>query len=265
MWRGCDDVALEVHARVGERRLARDPSSVLSARSSAGFVGDDLHPDAAAAADRLDDDRVADARPPPPCACASPSGVSMAIGSSVPGTGLVPAASATCRAFILSPKASSTAGGGPMNVTPARATASREPALLAQEAVARVDGAGARLLDGGEDGVDVEVRVLGRRRADEHGLVGVADVRRVPVRLRVDGDGAHPEALARAHDAAGDLAAVGDEDLVEEGHEAFHDGGTPGVKSALAVPPPLGPRRLESSGARARAAAAAARASGRRG
>jgi hypothetical protein len=52
-----------------------------------------------------------------------PSGVSIAIGSFVPGTGLVPAERATCRAFILSPKASSVSGKGPMNVTPSAATA----------------------------------------------------------------------------------------------------------------------------------------------
>ena len=34
---------------------------------------------------------------------------------------------ATCRAFILSPNASSTSGGGPMNVTPAAATARAKP------------------------------------------------------------------------------------------------------------------------------------------
>ena len=47
----------------------------------------------------------------------------MATGASVPGTGCVPAASATWRAFILSPKASSTSGGGPTNTAPAAATA----------------------------------------------------------------------------------------------------------------------------------------------
>ena len=40
-----------------------------------------------------------------------------------------------------------------------------------------------------------------------------ADVRRARVGVGVDGDGGDAEALAGADDAAGDLAAVGDEDL----------------------------------------------------
>ena len=50
-------------------------------------------------------------------------------------------------------------------------------------------------------------------------LVGVGDVRRLLVGLGVDGDGADAEPLARADDPAGDLAAVGDEDLLEHGGE----------------------------------------------
>ena len=49
---------------------------------------------------------------------------------------------------------------------------------------------------------------FGGRRPDEHRLVGVGDVRRVVVGLGVDGDGRDAEALARADDAAGDLAAI---------------------------------------------------------
>ena len=77
--------------------------------------------------------------------------MSIAIGSSVPGTGRVPAASATCRAFILSPNASSTAGGGPTNTAPASATARANAGLLAQEPVARVDRLRARAAQRVED------------------------------------------------------------------------------------------------------------------
>ena len=51
------------------------------------------------------------------------------MGPSVPGGGATPAARATWRALILSPKASSTAGGGPMKVTPASATRRAKPAF----------------------------------------------------------------------------------------------------------------------------------------
>jgi hypothetical protein len=46
------------------------------------------------------------------------------IGPSLPGGGSTWTARAAARALILSPKASSAAGGGPMNVMPAAATAS---------------------------------------------------------------------------------------------------------------------------------------------
>ena len=44
-------------------------------------------------------------------------------------------------------------------------------------------------------------------------LVGHLDVPGARVGLGVDGDGGDAEPLGRAHDAAGDLAAVGDQQL----------------------------------------------------
>ena len=102
------DVALEIDARVGEGRLAAVRAALERALDALPRQHD-LHADATTAADGLDDDRIADGAATA-CAASSPSGVSIAMGSSVPGTGLVPAASATCRAFILSPNASSTPG-----------------------------------------------------------------------------------------------------------------------------------------------------------
>ena len=48
---------------------------------------------------------------------------------------------------------------------------------------------------------------------DEVRLVGHLDVPGARVGLRVDGDGGDAEALGRGHDAARDLAAVGDQQL----------------------------------------------------
>ncbi len=79
--------------------------------------------------------------PPPPAALtstgypmrsasrAAASASAMSMGPSVPGGGETPAARATWRALILSPNASSTEGGGPMNVTPASATRRANPAF----------------------------------------------------------------------------------------------------------------------------------------
>ena len=49
--------------------------------------------------------------------------------------------------------------------------------------------------------------------SDEVCLVGHLNVPCAGVGLRVDGDGGDPEALGGGHDAAGDLAAVGDQQL----------------------------------------------------
>ena len=91
----------------------------------------------------------------------------------------------------------------------------REFGILRQEAVARMDGLGAGAVHGIDDGVDVEIAVLGRRRPDPHGLVGHGDVERAGIGIGVDRDGADAEPPRRAHDAAGDLAPIGDEELGE--------------------------------------------------
>ena len=88
-----------------------------------------------------------------------------------------------------------------------------EGLVLGQEAVARMDGVGAGLVRGLEDAVDAEIALADRRRADAHRLVGEGDVRRVLVGVGIDRDGAIAHRLGRAHDAPGDLAAVGDQDL----------------------------------------------------
>ena len=78
-------------------------------------------------------------------------------------------------------------------------------------------GGGARRPRGLDDARDVEIALAYGGRPDEHRLVGAAHVGRVAVGLRVDGDGADAEATAGAEDAAGDLAAVGDQDFGEHG------------------------------------------------
>ena len=97
-------------------------------------------------------------------------------------------------------------GDGPTQVRPAAITSVAKRGVLREEAVARVDRRGAGGARGFEDGVAVEV---GGREA--HGLVGVADVRRVRVGVDVDGDAADAHAMRAAEDAPRDLAAIGDQ------------------------------------------------------
>src|ERR1700687_955429 len=101
-----------------------------------------------------------------------------------------------------------------------------EMGVLGQEAVAGMDGVGAGDLGRRDDARDVEI--AGRRggRADADVLVGIGDVQAVAVGGRADGDGLDAELAARLDDPQGDLAAVGDEDLLE------HAGRSGGARSA---------------------------------
>jgi hypothetical protein len=90
-----------------------------------------------------------------------------------------------------------------------------EVGVLGEEAVAGMDAVGAGLGGDRDDLLDREVRVAGRRALQRVGLVGQADEKGVPIGLGVDGDAADAGVLAGPDDAHGDLAAVGDQDLLK--------------------------------------------------
>ncbi|MNL16637.1 hypothetical protein D3C87_1376890 [compost metagenome] len=93
----------------------------------------------------------------------------------------------------------------------------RECLVLGQEAVARVDGLGTGLLGHLDDVVRAQVAVARGRAADMHGFVAERHMARVRVRIGVDGHRADAQPAARGRHAAGNLATVGDQDLVEHG------------------------------------------------
>src|ERR1043165_6923532 len=66
-----------------------------------------------------------------------------------------------------------------------------------------------------EDGRNVEIGIARRGRPDADALVGEADMHGVGVAGRVDGDRLDAHVAAGAVDAQRDLAAVGDQDLLE--------------------------------------------------
>jgi hypothetical protein len=103
--------------------------------------------------------------------------------------------------------------------------------VLGEEAVARVDGLGARLTRRREHAVGAQVRVRRRRAAHAHGDVGHLHVLCVAVGLGEDGDGLDAHAPRRAHDAARNLAAVGDEQLAEHRHAPRLDAAVPSQSS----------------------------------
>ncbi|KMU86024.1 hypothetical protein CIHG_03555 [Coccidioides immitis H538.4] len=98
-----------------------------------------------------------------------------------------------------------------------------ELSVLGEEAVARVDEVDAVLDGDADDLVAGEIGADGGELAppaDHVGLVRLLAVHAEAVLVGVDGDGLEGQLVGGAEDADGDLAAVGDEDLVE-----LHDGG----------------------------------------
>jgi hypothetical protein len=77
-------------------------------------------------------------------------------------------------------------------------------------------GLGAGAAAGLDDPLDDEIRVGGGARADRHGLVGHLDMQRVAVGVGIDRHRGDAHAARRLDDPAGDLAAVGDQDLAEQ-------------------------------------------------
>src|SRR5690349_18245987 len=66
-----------------------------------------------------------------------------------------------------------------------------------------------------DDRLSDGIALLRRRRADRYHLVGEGDVQRSSIRLRMYRNGRKTERAAASDDAAGDLAAIGDEDLAQ--------------------------------------------------
>src|SRR5208283_919141 len=98
-----------------------------------------------------------------------------------------------------------------------------EVGVLAEQAVAGMDGVDAGDLGGGDDGGDVEVALGGAGRADADGLVGEAHRQAVAVRLAVYGDGADAHLAAGGDHPQRDLTTICDQNLTKHINSAcFH-------------------------------------------
>src|SRR5690606_14975918 len=94
--------------------------------------------------------------------------------------------------------------------------------ILGEQAIARMYGVRAAPFHDVENGVDLEITLADRWRPDLECLIGEADMQRVPVRFRIDGNGPNSHRAAGAYDTAGDLAAVGDQQLFNRSHLLLH-------------------------------------------
>ena len=106
----------------------------------------------------------------------------------------------------------------PHELNPRLPARPREPRILRQKSVARMNEIHAMLLRHRHDPLDVQIRA-DRTLPLAHAirLVRLEAVHRKPVLLGVDRDRAQPEFRRRAHDADGDLGAVGDEEFLLAG------------------------------------------------
>ena len=87
--------------------------------------------------------------------------------------------------------------------------------ILGEKSVAGMHGIGAGDLAGRQDGGDVEIAVLRGGRADADALVGKPHMHGVRVGGRMHRHGRDAELLAGAQHPQRDLAAIGDQDLIE--------------------------------------------------
>ena len=128
----------------------------------------------------------------------------MATGSlpSTAGSTGAPASRATWRAWSFRLISSITLRLRPNERQAGRLAGGGKGGALGQEPVARVDGVGALLIGGPQDGLDGQVRLSGGRRPDPDRPVGLGDVRRVAGRR----PSRRPQCAARA---GGRLAGPG--------------------------------------------------------
>jgi hypothetical protein len=92
-----------------------------------------------------------------------------------------------------------------------------EAGVFRQEAIAGVNGLGARNLAGGDNLRDVQIGLGRRGRADADAFIGQPHPHGASIGFGMDRDRGNAHFLARPMDAEGDLAAIGDEDFVEHG------------------------------------------------
>ncbi len=74
---------------------------------------------------------------------------------------------------------------------------------------------GAARFAGGDDLVDDQIALRRGRRADQDGVIGHLDMERVAVGFGIDRDGGNPHPAGGLDDAAGDLAAIGNQNSLE--------------------------------------------------
>ena len=92
-----------------------------------------------------------------------------------------------------------------------------EAGVFRQEAVAGMQRVGAGCFGGGDHRFDVEIGIGGAIAGQTRHGGGLREVRRLRVDVRIRSDAVDAELPARPHNAAGNHAAIGDEDAAKHG------------------------------------------------
>ena len=210
MWRGLLEELLHVDGRIAERRL-RLGARQRHGRQQRRLGVHDAHAAPAAAAGRLDDHRIADR-------ARDPDDFLRIFGQRAFGAGHARHAGLGHRDLGADLVAHQPDRFG-LRADEHEARALDlvgEVGVLGQEAVTRMDRLRVGDFRRGDDRRNVQVALRRRRRADAHRFIGERDVLGVAVRFRMNDDRLDAELAARALDAQRDLAAIGDQDLVEQ-------------------------------------------------
>src|SRR3546814_2336995 len=91
----------------------------------------------------------------------------------------------------------------------------RKIGVLGKETIARMNCFRPTSLRGGEDFIASKIAFYGRRRSDMNRFIGLADVQRIRVRIRINADSSNAHLARRANDPASDLSAIGDEERLD--------------------------------------------------
>ena len=173
-----------------------------------------------------------------------------------PGTTGTPRARPGAWPRSSSPCCAMASGGGPTNTSDASRHAGGERGVLGEKAIAWVDGLGARAAGRVDDGARRQVALLAAGGPMRSARSADADVQGAPIGVRVHRDRLDTQLAARADDADGNLAAIGDQDAAE--HEAGkHRDPATGFRvleeCSHALPGPRRARALVGDAPRARA------------
>ena len=88
----------------------------------------------------------------------------------------------------------------------------REFGILRKKSIAGMHGFRAALARRLDHALDIEIAVARPRRSEQHGFIGHGDMHGVAVGLGIDRDGTQAHCACGTDDAAGDLAAIGDQE-----------------------------------------------------